>query len=185
MSRSIILANNLLNLVFRQPVPVSGNGGMGKHEIDTLKLIADIYKEAPGVKNATEMVSIAISQCIAYKRRIGTITFAGHGNMGAFHIGSQYISEEYLKPNYPIPEYREIYFSLSRLTPWFDRRAVAYIQCCYTGHGGSVVRRLSELWGIPVVAYTADVFFKDYGFERIDYENGHFVVCVSNMCMPL
>jgi Domain of unknown function (DUF4347) len=180
--RTQISENGLLHLAFLQP---------GKDM--AMSTARAVFDSGFPVKDSHEMVGRAISLCVHYGQKIGRLSLVSHGSSGRFYIGEQAIAEPYLKPNYKTKsksqteEYGKIYFALSSLKPYFASGAYVFIYGCESGSGTDgpkLLRALSELWGVPVLARTGIQQYSRNFVDRpeLEFEEGWTVVCTRQAC---
>jgi hypothetical protein len=74
-------------------------------------------------------------------------------------------------------------FALSALRPYFASKAIVILQVCKCGGAQTLSRRLSQVLGVPVMAWDADVNFEGGLLGKgVTYDPGNMLVCVSRMC---
>lgn len=171
-----------LHLVFLQPQSRTSND-------EALDAMAANHPRGFPVANTIEMVGRAISTCILRHKRMGRLTFVGHGSRFNFHIGRESISEAYLQPNYRPPaknedDKRPIYYALLSLRPYFAPGAMVYVEACNCGESGPLLRALSRVLSVPVVGWTGLTRYVSGRDGYMEYDEGRMTVCISEMCFP-
>jgi len=177
----------LLDLVFVQK----------KRTDEVVQVMVEIYGQDKVVANTKEMVALSIWFCTFHNTLIGSIRFVSHGagryyengkvqREGLFYIGYEMINSKVLTPNYTeYPQKSYIYHSLATLRPFFDRKAMVYVDACKAGEDTDLLKALSRVFGgIPVVGWDADIEYSSYpNLKMKEYASGNMMVCVGNLCL--
>ena len=177
---------SLLDLVFVQK----------KRTDEVVQVMVEIYGKDKVVANTKEMVALSIWFCTFHSTKIASIRFVSHGagrnyengkvqREGLFFIGYEMINSKVLTPNYSeYPEKSYIYHSLATLRPFFDRKAMVYIDACHAGEDTDLLKALSRVLGVPVVGWNGDIEFSSYpNVKTKEYAPGNMMVCVGNLCL--
>jgi hypothetical protein len=120
--------------------------------------------------------------CGSHRQTIKGITIAGHGTNISFRIGVDVITKASLDPKTAHPEKRHIYPALMSIKPLFEIGAWIRIDACQSGSDQGLLKKLSEVLGVTVLAWTGDQSYEQIGNDISVTRKGYQVVCVSARC---
>lgn len=168
-----------LYITFLQPAWVTRI----QSEKETLEQMADVYTDGHLVSNTTVMAQLCRSMCALHQQKIKGIVFASHGTPTSFYIGRDWITMDLLNGVSNHPQKRHIIPALRSLRPFFAPSAWIRIQACECGANKDFIRKLSQIMGVAVLAWTGSLYVelendKGTGFSG----GGNEVICLNRMC---
>ena len=99
------------------------------------------------INGVADMVAKVPMQ-LGKEQRLGTLTIVGHGNAVGQYVGGDWISDMTVNGHA---------VSLQKLAPLFDKaKGRVVLGGCQVGAASVLMCRLSDIFGIPVVGFTAN-----------------------------